>query len=76
VAYATDYAKARELADRYDIPLITVDRDRGANTSPITQRPHSSPIVRWRRGWRSTRCPDRPSLMACPAKSIRQWRLD
>ena len=28
VAYATDYPKARELADRYDIPLISVNRDR------------------------------------------------
>jgi hypothetical protein len=28
VAYATDYAKARDLAERYDIPLISVDRDR------------------------------------------------
>jgi hypothetical protein len=28
VAYATDYAKARELADRYEIPLISVDSDR------------------------------------------------
>jgi hypothetical protein len=27
VAYSTDYAKARELADRYDIPLIPVNRD-------------------------------------------------
>lgn len=28
VAYATDYAKARELAARYEIPLISVNRDR------------------------------------------------
>ena len=28
VAYATDYPRARELADRYDIPLISVNRDR------------------------------------------------
>jgi len=27
-AYATDYARARELADRYDIPLISVDRSK------------------------------------------------
>jgi len=27
VAYDTDYARARELAGRYEIPLITVDRD-------------------------------------------------
>jgi hypothetical protein len=27
VAYATDYPKARELADRYDIPLVSVNRD-------------------------------------------------
>lgn len=26
VAYTTDYPKARDLADRYDIPLISVDR--------------------------------------------------
>jgi hypothetical protein len=26
VAYSTDYPKARELADRYDIPLLSVDR--------------------------------------------------
>jgi hypothetical protein len=28
VAYATDYAKARALADRYEIPLLTVNRDK------------------------------------------------
>jgi hypothetical protein len=28
VAYSTDYAKAHELADRYDIPLISVDREK------------------------------------------------
>lgn len=28
VAYSTDYAKARELADRYEIPLISVNRDK------------------------------------------------
>ncbi len=28
VAYATDYAKARELAARYEIPLVSVNRDR------------------------------------------------
>ena len=28
VAYSTEYARARELADRYDIPLISVDRDK------------------------------------------------
>jgi hypothetical protein len=28
VAYDTEYAKARQLADRYEIPLISVDRDR------------------------------------------------
>jgi hypothetical protein len=27
VAYVTDYAKARQLAHQYDIPLISVDRD-------------------------------------------------
>jgi hypothetical protein len=27
VAYSTDYPKARDLADRYDIPLIPVDRE-------------------------------------------------
>jgi hypothetical protein len=30
VAYATNYAKARELAERYEIPLISVDRDPSA----------------------------------------------
>jgi len=34
VAYSTDYAKARELAERYDIPLISVDRDK-VLTSPL-----------------------------------------
>jgi hypothetical protein len=34
VAYSTDYAKARELADRYDIPLISVDRDLVLTPSP------------------------------------------
>src|ERR1022692_1243797 len=28
VAYTTEYARARELADRYDIPLISVNRDK------------------------------------------------
>jgi len=28
VAYSTDYPKARELADRYDIPLISASRER------------------------------------------------
>lgn len=28
VAYDTDYAKAADLSARYDVPLITVDRDR------------------------------------------------
>ena len=28
VAYSTDYPKARELADRYDIPLVPVNRDK------------------------------------------------
>jgi hypothetical protein len=28
VAYSTEYAKARELANRYDIPLLSVDRER------------------------------------------------
>jgi hypothetical protein len=28
VAYSTEYAKARELADRYDIPLLSVDREK------------------------------------------------
>jgi hypothetical protein len=28
VAYSTDYAKARDLADRYDIPLISVNREK------------------------------------------------
>jgi hypothetical protein len=26
VAYSTEYARARELADRYDVPLVSVDR--------------------------------------------------
>jgi hypothetical protein len=35
VAYATDYPKAHELADRYDIPLVSVDRHRVlAQTQP------------------------------------------
>ncbi len=34
VAYATDYAKARELAERYEIPLISVDRDRVLSPVP------------------------------------------
>ena len=28
VAYPTEYSKARELADRYDIPLMSVNRDK------------------------------------------------
>src|SRR5258706_14587769 len=28
VAYSTDYPKARELADRYDMPLVPVNRDK------------------------------------------------
>jgi hypothetical protein len=28
VAYSTDYPRARELADRYDIPLMSVNRDK------------------------------------------------
>lgn len=28
VAYSTEYAKARELADRYDIPLMSVNREK------------------------------------------------
>jgi hypothetical protein len=28
VAYSTEYPKARELAERYDIPLVSVNRDK------------------------------------------------
>ena len=28
VAYSTEYSKARELADRYDIPLMSVNREK------------------------------------------------
>ncbi len=28
VAYCTAYPKARELADRYDVPLVSVDREK------------------------------------------------
>jgi hypothetical protein len=27
VAYSTDYPKARELAERYEIPLLAADRE-------------------------------------------------
>jgi hypothetical protein len=27
-AYFTEYSKARELADRYDIPLMSVNREK------------------------------------------------
>jgi hypothetical protein len=28
VAYSTDYSNARDLADRYDIPLVSVNREK------------------------------------------------
>jgi len=28
VAYSTDYPEARDLADRYDIPLVSVNREK------------------------------------------------
>jgi hypothetical protein len=34
VAYATDYPQAHELAERYEIPLISVDRDRVLSLVP------------------------------------------
>jgi hypothetical protein len=30
-AYSTEYSKARELADRYDIPLVSVSREKVLN---------------------------------------------
>ena len=33
VAYSTEYSKARELADRYDIPLVSVNRDKVLNAA-------------------------------------------
>ena len=31
VAYSIEYSKARELADRYDIPLVSVNREKVLN---------------------------------------------
>ncbi len=31
VAYSTEYSKARELADRYDIPLVSVNGEKALN---------------------------------------------
>jgi hypothetical protein len=54
VAYSIDYPKARELADRYDIPLVSVNRDhaspsvRAATWQPTPARDKRPPGA-WRR---------------------------